>query len=60
MLPLIFSFTFLQFKYATILLCHWIRGSQVDTRPRLMDFSERKNPKYNFLQKGSKDVGPVS
>ena len=23
-------------------------------------FSERKNPEYDFLQKGSKAVGPVS
>ena len=24
-----------------------------------MDFSERKNPEYDFLRKGSKAVGPV-
>ena len=26
----------------------------------LMDFSERKNPEYDFLRKGSKAVGPVT
>ena len=39
---------------------HWIRSSRVQTRPGSMDFSERKNPKYNFLQKGSKAVAPMS
>ena len=38
---------------------HWIRGSRVQTRPGLMDFSERKNPEYDFLWKGSKAIGPV-
>ena len=39
---------------------HWIRVSQVQTRPGLMDFSERKNPEYDFIPKGSKTVGPMS
>ena len=34
----------------------WIRGSRV----RWIFFSERKNPEYDFLRKGSKAVGPVS
>ena len=39
---------------------HWIRGSRVQTRPGSVDFSERKNPEYDFLRKGSKAKGPVS
>ena len=39
---------------------HWIRGSRVQTRPRSMDFSERKNPEYDFIRKGSKAMRPVS
>ena len=34
-----------------------IRGSWVQW-PGSMDFSERKNPEYDFLWKGSKAVGP--
>ena len=34
--------------------------SRVQTWPGLMDFSERKNPEYDFLQKGSEAVSPVS
>ena len=30
------------------------------TRPGSMDFTEHKNPEYDFLRKGSKAVGPVS
>ena len=33
---------------------------RVQTWPGSMDFSERKNPEYDFLRKGSKAVGPVS
>ena len=29
------------------------------SRPGSMDFSERKNPEYDFLRKGSKTVRPV-
>ena len=44
----------------------WLSSAPLD--PRLagsnpagsMDFSERKNPEYDFLRKGSKAVGPVS
>ena len=36
------------------------RGSRVQTRPVSMDFSERKNPEYDFLRKGRKAVGPVT
>ena len=39
---------------------HLIRGSRVQARPVSMDFSERKNPEYDFLRKGSKTVGSVS
>ena len=38
-------------------------GSEVcgfDSRPGLMDFSERKNPAYDFLWKRSNAVGAVS
>ena len=38
---------------------HWIRGSRVQTWPGSRIFSERKNPEYDFLRKGSKAVGPV-
>ena len=38
---------------------HWIRGSRVQTQPELVDFSERKNPENDFLQKGSKAMGPA-
>ena len=38
----------------------WIRSSRVQTWPGSMDFSERKNPEYDFLRKGIKAVGPVS
>ena len=37
---------------------HWIRRSRVQTRPGWMDFSEHKNPQYDFLRKGSKAIGP--
>ena len=33
---------------------HWIRGSRFQTRPGSSDFSERQNPEYDFLRKGSK------
>ena len=33
---------------------------RLENEQRSMDFSERKNPEYDFLRKGSKDVGPVS
>ena len=37
-----------------------IRGSRVRSWPVSMGFfSERKNPKYDFLREGSKAVGPV-
>ena len=39
---------------------HGTRGSRVQTRPGSMDFSEHKNPEYDFLRKGSKAMGPVS
>ena len=38
-------------------------GSEIrgfDPGRRRWFFSERKNPEYDFLQKGSKAVGPVS
>ena len=38
----------------------WIGSSRVRSRPGSIDFSERKNPDYDFLRKGSKAVGPVS
>ena len=34
-----------------------VRG--LDPGQGSMDFSERKNPEYDFLRKGSKAVGPV-
>ena len=39
---------------------HGIRGSRVQTRPGRWIFSERKNPDYGFIRKGSNAVGPVS
>ena len=39
---------------------HGIRGSRVQTRPGSMDFSERENPEYDFLTKGSKALAAVS
>ena len=37
-----------------------VQGFKLQTRPGSMDFSERKNPEYDFLRKGSKAMGPVS
>ena len=38
----------------------WIRGSRVQTRAGFDGFfSDRKNPEYDFLRKGSKAVGPL-
>ena len=36
----------------------WIQGSRIRSRPGSMDFSECKNPEYDFLRKGSKAMGP--
>ena len=44
----------------------WLSYSPLDPRfagsipAGLDEFSERKNPEYDFLRKGSKAVGPVS
>ena len=38
----------------------WIRCLWVRSQPGSMDFSERKNPEYDFLRKGSKAVRTVS
>ena len=38
----------------------WIRGLRVQIRSGRWIFSERKNPEYDFLRKGSKAVGLVS
>ena len=35
---------------------HWIQGSRVQTQLGSIDLSERKNPEYDFVQKGSKTM----
>ena len=37
---------------------HWIRRSRVQTRRGRWILSERQNPEYDFLRKGSKAVRP--
>ena len=63
---LVYDIAYAKFRESTPVV-QWLSYSPLDPRfagsiPARVDgyFSERKNPDYDFLRKGSKALGPVS